>query len=109
MIDNISMLNKMTRVNELAGVQKPPVSSMLKNEVSTPFSSFLGAAMNNMNSTNEMVKSAEKMAVDFAVGRIDNPEKLMIEQEKASLAISYTTKVTNKVLEVYNEIMRMQI
>ncbi len=79
------------------------------NEASTPFSQIFGMAMDNINAASNTVKIADKKAIDFSLGRMDNPEELMIAQEKASLAINYTTKITNKLLEVYNEIMRMQI
>ncbi len=102
-------------INEVLNVSGALTSAQLSSENNkntlqgTPFSEFLGVAIDNISKVNDTVKIADKMAVDFAVGKIDNPQTLMIAQEKASLAVSYATKITNKILEVYQEIMRMQV
>jgi flagellar hook-basal body complex protein FliE len=47
--------------------------------------------------------------MSFAIGDIDNIHEVMIAQEKATVALQYTVQIRDKVLEAYNEIMRMQI
>ncbi len=101
------MINEISRVNSTLTTMQE--SSKINSRAKTPFSEFFGIAMENINTVSDTVKTADKLAVDFAVGKLDNPETLMIAQEKASLAVSYATTITNKILDVYNEIMRMQI
>ncbi len=101
------MIDKINAVNTVTSSRLESAKS--EDRDGTAFSKLFGAALDNINATSDTVKIADKMAVDFAIGKIDNPEQLMIAQEKASLAINYTTQLTNKVLEVYKEIMRMQI
>ncbi len=67
------------------------------------------SAIQMLDSTNALQKQAEKAAVSFAVGEIDNIHEVMIAQEKATVALQYTVQIRDKVLEAYNEIMRMQI
>jgi flagellar hook-basal body complex protein FliE len=45
----------------------------------------------------------------MAAGQIDNIDKIMIDMEKADIALQFTLQVRNKVLDAYQEIMRMQI
>ncbi|MCS7175068.1 flagellar hook-basal body complex protein FliE [Pseudothermotoga sp.] len=58
---------------------------------------------------NQVQKNAEKMASDFALGKISNIHEVIIEAEKATIALRLTTEVRNKIIEAYREIMRMQL
>jgi flagellar hook-basal body complex protein FliE len=46
---------------------------------------------------------------DFAAGRTDNIHQVMIAAEKSDIALQFTMQIRNKILDAYNEIMRMQI
>lgn len=80
-----------------------------RTEAASPFSDFLSAATENLNGVNALTKEADQMSVDFALGRIDNVADVMVAQEKASIALQYTVQLRNKLLDAYNEIMRMQV
>ncbi len=45
----------------------------------------------------------------LATGQVENLHKVMIDAEKADIALQFTLQVRNKLLEAYQEIMRMQI
>lgn len=81
----------------------------LNGKNDTPFKSFFDTAMSNLEETNSLIQTADKMSVDFALGKIDNVADVMIAQEKASTALQYTIQIRNKLLDAYNEIMRMQV
>jgi len=49
------------------------------------------------------------MTDDFAQGKISNIHEVIIEAEKASIALRLTVEVRNRIVEAYREIMRMQI
>jgi len=52
---------------------------------------------------------ANEMAQKIASGDIAELHSAMIAMQKASMAMELTVQVRNKVLEAYQEIMRMQI
>ena len=79
------------------------------NDFSTPFSAFLNAATDNLENVNNLTKEADQMSVDFALGRTDNIADVMIAQEKASVALQYTVQISNRLIEAYNEIIRIQV
>lgn len=95
-------------ISGIAGIAKSG-GSLVGQEPETAFSAFLDSAVENLEETNQLVKTADQMSVDFAVGKIDNIADVMIAQEKASTAIQYTVQLRNKLLDAYNEIMRIQI
>ena len=75
----------------------------------TPFSSFFNAALNTLQDANYMVAHAEQMQLDFATGRIDDILAVQMAMDRASNALNFTSQITNRVIEAYREIMRMQI
>lgn len=70
------------------------------------FSDFLKEAVNK---TNDLLIESEKISEDFAAGKTDNIHQVLIAVEKADTALQFTMQIRNKVMEAYNEIMRMQI
>jgi len=45
----------------------------------------------------------------LATGRTDNLHDVMIDLEKADIALQFTLQVRNKIMDAYHEIMRMQL
>lgn len=73
------------------------------------FDSILGAAIDNIKTTNSYLSDAENEEIKFALGETDNPHDLTIALQKASTALQYTVAVRDKLLESYRQIMQMQI
>lgn len=71
-----------------------------------PFSDYLNEALDN---TNKLLLDSDKIAADFAAGRTDNIHQVEIAAEKADIALQFTMQIRTKILDAYNEIMRMQI
>lgn len=71
--------------------------------------SFTELLKKELNNTNEVLKNADSMTEAFALGQVDDLHQVTVATEKAKLALNMTLSVQNKVLEAYNEIMRMQI
>lgn len=88
-------------------------SAVEKNQAAQPkeesFDSIFSNALNMVNETNDYQNSAESAEIQFALGESTSTHDLMIAQEKANIALSYTVAVRDKVLDAYKEIMNMQI
>lgn len=67
------------------------------------------SAINLLEQTNTLQKDADQASLDFALGKTDSVHEVMIAQEKASIALQYTVQLRDKLLEAYNEIMRIQL
>ena len=81
----------------------------LEQETQSPFSAFFNAALSMVEDTNHMVGVAEQMQLDFATGRMDDILAVQMAMDRASNALNFTTQITNRIIESYREIMRMQI
>lgn len=73
------------------------------------FAGILGAALENINTTNAYISEKENQELKFALGETDNTHDLLVAQMKASTALQYTVALRDKFLESYKELMNMQI
>lgn len=64
---------------------------------------------NAINEVNDSQKSAALAQEQLATGNISDVHSVMIAAEKANLALELTVQVRSKVLDAYQEIMRMQM
>ena len=73
------------------------------------FDNILATAMNMVKETNNYQNNAEEEEIKFALGKSTNTHELLVAQEKANIALSYTVAVRDKVIDAHKEIMNMQI
>lgn len=70
------------------------------------FGQFLTDALEDVN---DLQKKADQASVALATGRIEDIAQVVIAAEKAAIALQLTIQVRNKMLESYQEMMRMQV
>ena len=74
-----------------------------------PLASFQEFFADAVKQTNDLQQNAGKAQQRLLVGDSDDLHGVMIAMEKAGLAFQLTMSVRNKVIEAYQEVMRMQI
>jgi len=52
---------------------------------------------------------SDKMTSQLVTGEVQDIHEVMIASQKASLSLQLTVQVRNKVVEAYQEVMRMQL
>jgi flagellar hook-basal body complex protein FliE len=77
-----------------------------KGNSSDSFANYFNDALNKVN---DMQLQSEQMTNDLAAGKTNNIDQVMIAADKADIALQFTMQVRNKIMDAYNEIMRMQI
>ncbi|NCD24650.1 MAG: flagellar hook-basal body complex protein FliE [Deltaproteobacteria bacterium] len=70
--------------------------------------SFAQTIEDSLATVNEMQIENGKMIEEFASGKTQNVHELMITLQKAGLAMDMTSAVRNKVMNAYQELMRIQ-
>ncbi len=70
------------------------------------FSTFLKEAIADVN---RYQSESQKLDALFASGQMDNIDELMIAAEKANITLQLMVEIKNKVMNAYQEIMRLQI
>ena len=70
------------------------------------FGDFLKDALNNVN---KLQNDSHQASLNLAAGKVQDVAEVTIAAEKASIALQLTMQVRNKVVDAYQEIMRMQV
>jgi len=101
-VDSISFLptsKEIALLNDLGVREQQPV-----NEGN--FGKWFEAEMQELN---QQILTSETNLEKLATGEMNNLHEVMMSLEKAKLSFQLTLQVRNKLLEGYQEIMRMQI
>ncbi|OON97985.1 MAG: hypothetical protein ATN36_00180 [Epulopiscium sp. Nele67-Bin005] len=75
----------------------------------TTFKVSFEAAKELLAVTNAAEETTTQLTYDFMTGKNDNIHELMIAQEKSSILLQFTMQVRNKIVEAYDEIMRIPV
>ena len=70
------------------------------------FGEFLSDSLKEVNT---LKKQSEVANMKLAAGQVEDISEVVIAGEKASIAVQITMQVRNKMVEAYQEIMRMQV
>jgi flagellar hook-basal body complex protein FliE len=71
--------------------------------------SFADTLKNAVTSVNQMSKESDVQIQKLATGENKNIAEVMIQAEKASVAVKLLTQVRNKIIDAYQEVMKMQV
>lgn len=78
--------------------------------VSTPGEkSFADTLKEAVGTVNTLQKQADVKAQELATGKTDNIQEVMMASEKADIALRLMVNVRNKIIEAYQEVMKMQV
>lgn len=72
----------------------------------TDFGKFLQDALSQVN---DLQLNADTASLQLATGKVQDLSTAMVALEKANLSLSMTVSVRDKVIDAYNQIMRMQL
>ncbi|WP_110953276.1 flagellar hook-basal body complex protein FliE [Anaerosinus massiliensis] len=74
--------------------------------VQKSFGEYFNEALNNVN---ELQLKGQQANIDMAAGKVKDISQVIVATEKASIALQLTMQVRNKVIDAYQEVMRMQV
>lgn len=100
-MDGIRLFNK-DFINQNEFEKSLPSNSVDKE-------SFQNSLQDAIQKVNDLQVKADKASQDLATGRTDNIADVMIAAEKADIALRLMMQVRNKMIEGYQEIMKMQV
>ncbi|KAB2335416.1 flagellar hook-basal body complex protein FliE [Cytobacillus gottheilii] len=95
-----------------------PVSQSVQNinnttvNRTTPFEAqkdFASVLKDSINKVNETQIESDKLTEKLARGENVDLHQVMIASQKASVTMTATLEIRNKVIEAYQEMMRMQV
>ncbi|MEN3001989.1 MAG: flagellar hook-basal body complex protein FliE [Armatimonadota bacterium] len=94
---------------EMRAIEPPKLLEPEAVELDTPEADFGKMLREIIGQVSEAQQRAGELAQRFAAGEPIDEHTLVLAMERANLAFQLTLHVRNKVLEAYQEIMRLQI
>ncbi len=86
-------------------IEAKSVQEATPAQLTQSFGQYLQTAIDNVSNQEQNV---HKLNDKYLTGQID-VTKVLIASEQASLSLQLTSQIRNKVVEAYQEMMRMQI
>ncbi|UVI33619.1 flagellar hook-basal body complex protein FliE [Paenibacillus spongiae] len=95
----------MNPVQALRTVEQGQAADKTPAELTQSFGKYLNKALESVDAQE---KNVHALTDQFMLGQVD-VTKVMIASEQAQLSLQLTSQVRNKVIEAYQEIMRIQL
>lgn len=94
-------------IEDITSLAQP--EKMLDDNKKNAGSAFVDIFKNSISEANNMLNNADLMAHNFAVNKTGELHEVVASMEEATIALNIVMQSTNKVLEGYKEIMRLQV
>jgi flagellar hook-basal body complex protein FliE len=69
--------------------------------------SFQNTLKELVSNVDKQMKESDQLTQDFATGKNNNIHEVMIASEKSGISLRFLLQIRNKLLDAYQEIMRM--
>ena len=105
---NVNYVNPLQQnlINLLSNDRSPLRTSADADALATSFSDILSESMK----TAALADSEDKYStLQLIAGQSDDLSGLLLDAQKAELSLNLALQIRNKVIDAYNEIMRMQV
>lgn len=93
-------------VEAVAGASAPLPTAAASGAAAPGFAQWMSREVSELNS---QLVSAEQGIQKLAAGTAENLHDVMLQLEQARLAMQVASQVRSRVLEAYQEVMRMQV
>ena len=98
----------MNRTGEIHGNYGNFFNSVQTNKsVKGNGNSFQDTLAGLVSDVNSQLNESDQLTQDFAMGKNNNIHEVMIAAEKAGISLKFLLQIRNKLLDAYQEIMRM--
>lgn len=102
----ISGANRFLETGSLDNKSVKIDSTSNSKEAGPSFADTLTEAVNNVN---QLHLDSDRKAQELATGKTDDIAGVMIAMEKSDVALRAMVQVRNKIIDAYQEIMKMQV
>jgi flagellar hook-basal body complex protein FliE len=108
MVRELMIQNMMFDTQIIKPLQIQNKNEQIPNTPAESISDFGSFLENAMQQVSNQEKNANEMSEKLLLGQV-NVDEVMISSEQALLSLQLTTQVRNKMIEAYQEIMRIQL
>ena len=90
-------------------LRNEPFNTPMAQPLGTKEKSFADTLKEAITDVNTLQKDSDKKMQDLATGKTTNIPDVMMATEKADIAMRMMVQVRNKIIDAYQEVMKMQV
>lgn len=94
---------------QMTPVRMSAESHIGENQPEPIVKSFGEYLKDSLSDVNELQNESERLNAALAAGELEDISQVVVAGEKADIAVQLTLQVRNRMVEAYQEIMRMQV
>ena len=94
---------------ELNRIEQPNIPTPSGKTIQPGEPTFADSLKMAVDNVNQLQKQADKKMQELATGKSQNIHEVMIATERADIALKLMMQVRNKIIEAYQEVMKMQV
>ena len=98
-----------TPITRVGGQGLPPIKLPVDEKVSDDQKSFAKTLEQFVNDVNSLQNQADVSIEKLATGEISDVHQVMKAVEEANVAMEFMLEIRNKIIDAYQEIMRMPV
>lgn len=96
-------------IANLVGGDRPAIDALARGDAADSSGALYRALIDNLDQVNASLVEGQAAVQDLALGNVDNLHQLVMNAERTRLQFDLLMSVRNRVLEAYQEILRMQV
>lgn len=93
-LDSVSAFDKLGEIDNQLNVNQSDFSNLIKT---------------SFEEVNNSLVESDKAIEKFALGKAENIHEVVVAVEKAKISLQLAVEVRNKVVQAYQEILKMQV
>ncbi len=98
-----------TQIQSVNNVLPANSRNVRTEDVDRQQNNFANVFKTALDQVSKAEKSSDQKTELLALGKIDNLHDVMITAQKANIMVESTVQIQQKVIDTYNEMMRMQV
>jgi flagellar hook-basal body complex protein FliE len=106
---NIASVAGVTFQNEVIALRQEGTQQGLTINEESNFSNIMDITMRLFDETSLLEHEAHQYQFDFLTGRTDDMLGVMLAEQRAHTAVTFTTQITSRIMDAYRQIMNLQI
>lgn len=99
------MADQINKISSIGSIGNTPATKKVSGGSDASFKNILE---NSINEVNKYQNEAKTAVEDLSSGKTDDLSKVMIAVKKSDVAFTALMETRNKLVDAYNEIMRMR-
>lgn len=90
-------------------IVNPGVSTNPPLNQPSQFGNILDAAVRLFDETSTLEREAGRLQFEYATGQTEDMLAVILAEQRAHTAVTFTTQLTSRILDAYRQIINMQI